>query len=201
MKIIIVGGFSEIIELCEDLECEIAGIIDHASVDRIFGYPVLGKDADAPELLGAYKDAFVVVSPDKPTLRHKLVAYYKETGFRIASLVSKRAVVSKYARLGEGVIIHNGVNVSAGVEIGNYVRLNVNSNVMHDCKVGDYSTVAPNAVLLGGVSVGTQVYVGANATLLPGVAVGADATIGAGAVVTKNVPASSIAKGVPAKHA
>ena len=41
--------------------------------------------------------------------------------------------------------------------------------------------------------------IGAGATLVPGITVGEHALVGAGAVVTKDVPASSIVTGNPAR--
>jgi len=42
-------------------------------------------------------------------------------------------------------------------------------------------------------------WVGGNTTILPGVEIGEGAVIGAGSVVTKNIPAYSVAAGNPAK--
>jgi acetyltransferase-like isoleucine patch superfamily enzyme len=41
--------------------------------------------------------------------------------------------------------------------------------------------------------------VGGNAILLPGVVVGEEAFVAAGAVVTRDVPAKAVVKGIPAK--
>ncbi|MCX4313342.1 MAG: sugar O-acetyltransferase [Clostridia bacterium] len=49
------------------------------------------------------------------------------------------------------------------------------------------------------VTIGNNVWVGAHATILPGVTVGDNAVIGAGAVVTKDVPANTVAAGNPAR--
>ena len=45
---------------------------------------------------------------------------------------------------------------------------------------------------------GRNVWLGANVTVLPGVTIGDDAVIGAGSVVTRDIPARSIAVGSPA---
>jgi sugar O-acyltransferase (sialic acid O-acetyltransferase NeuD family) len=198
-KIILVGGFSEIIELCEDNDIRIVGIIEKSAENKIMGYPVLGTDDEASLICNDFKDVPIVISPDMPKVRKKLVEFYKGIGFSFQSLVSKKATISKYAKLGEGVIIHNGVNISAMTEIGSFVRVNVLGNVMHDCVVGSYSTIAPNSVLLGHVKVGEEVYIGANSTILPSIAIDNSAVIGAGAVVTKNVSTMQTVKGVPAK--
>lgn len=49
------------------------------------------------------------------------------------------------------------------------------------------------------ITVGNNVYIGINCTLLPGVSVGNNVVIGAGSVVTRDVPDSSVAAGVPAR--
>lgn len=49
------------------------------------------------------------------------------------------------------------------------------------------------------IVIGNDVWVGGNATILPGVTIGDRSIIGAGSVVTKDIPADSIAVGNPAK--
>ncbi len=49
------------------------------------------------------------------------------------------------------------------------------------------------------VTIGDNVWIGGSVTILPGVTIGDNCTIGAGAVVTKDIPANTIAVGNPAK--
>lgn len=49
------------------------------------------------------------------------------------------------------------------------------------------------------VSIGDDCWIGLGATVLPGVTIGNGCTIGAGSLVTKNIPAFSVAYGVPAR--
>lgn len=49
------------------------------------------------------------------------------------------------------------------------------------------------------IKIGRNVWIGANVTVVPGVTIGDNAVIGAASVVTKDVPANSIAVGSPAR--
>ena len=198
-RVIIVGGFHEVIELCESCDKTIVGIIDNKLENTYFGYPILGKDTDASSLFSLYKDCEIVVTPDSPFIRERIVDYYSRIGFGFASLISPQARISKTAVIGEGSIVQAGVNISSASCIGKFVKLNTNCNVMHDCIISDYVTIAPNAVCLGRVHVDRSAYIGANCTVLPDLSIGKDAVVGAGAVVTKSVVSGIIVKGIPAK--
>ena len=49
------------------------------------------------------------------------------------------------------------------------------------------------------VTIGNDVWLGRRVIIMPGVNIGDGCVIGAGAVVTKDIPAYSVAAGVPAK--
>lgn len=48
------------------------------------------------------------------------------------------------------------------------------------------------------VSIGNNVWLGGSVTILPGVSIGDNCTVGAGSVVTRDIPANSVAVGNPA---
>jgi len=199
MEVILIGGFNEMIELCELCEMHIIGIIANNTDMASSKYPILGADTDAESLYKKYKSIPVVITPDSPRIRKKLVEHYSAIGYSFLNVISPKATISRSCILGEGVVIQSGVNVSADVCIGNFVKLNSNSNVMHDCKVGNFTTIAPNAVLLGRVKVEGNCYIGANSTILPEIIVKENGIVGAGAVVLKNIHYNETVKGVPAK--
>ena len=197
-SVIVVGAFHEVIELCENCRRKIVGIIDNRLEGTYEGYPILGKDIDARSLYRKYQNCELIISPDSPLIRKRLVHYYSEVGFSFATLISPNAYVSKTAKVSEGCVVQAGVILSAFVKIGRFVKLNVRSTIMHDNTVGDYVTIAPHAVGLGGVQINSMAYIGANATILPHLRVGEQAVVGAGAVVTKQVEAHKTVKGIPA---
>jgi sugar O-acyltransferase (sialic acid O-acetyltransferase NeuD family) len=199
-KIIIVGGFVEIIELCETLNKNIIGIIDNELSVSYLNYPILGKDCDAQSIFERYKDVSIVLAPDSPKIRKKLFELYSKIGFKFCTLIHPNANVSKSAKIEEGSIVQSHVNVSSNSQIGQFCKLNTYSNIMHDCQINDFTTIAPNAVLLGRVKVESLVYVGANSTILPEMSINAEAIVGAGSIVTKDVAKNVTVLGNPAKE-
>lgn len=198
--VILVGGFSEMIELCEDCNLNIVGVIDQPYWESTVNpYPLLGQDKDARNIYNNYSNCKIVISPDSPTLRKELYIHYQQCGFKFATVISPFARISKSAKIGVGCVIQSGANVSSNCILGNFVKINTNANVMHDNNINSFATIAPNAVLLGKVNVGEMSYIGANSTILPNINIGNGSIVGAGAVVTRNVDKERIVKGVPAK--
>jgi acetyltransferase-like isoleucine patch superfamily enzyme len=100
--------------------------------------------------------------------------------------------------IGEDVFFNRGVGVYAAsrITIGDHTRIGDMATVydtdVHEVEEGRPVRVEP-------VSIGRNVWIGRNAVVLPGVTIGDHAVIGASAVVTKDVPARSIAVGNPAQ--
>lgn len=196
--VILIGGFSEIVEICELSNREIVGIVDGAYKGEYLGYPILGTDADVEALSMKYKDAEIFLTPDSPTIRRKLYDLYSRHGFSFATLIHPSVLVSKSAIVEQGVVLQAGVSVSANSNIGAFVKINSCANVTHDVTVGDFSTIAPSAVVLSNSQIGEGCYIGANATVLPNRTICDGAVVGAGAVVTKNVDSKLTVMGNPA---
>lgn len=199
-SVILVGGFHEVIELCELNKIKIAGIIDNHKKGNYLGYKIIGSDNDAKKLFDSYAKIPLIITPDQPKLRKQIVEIYRKLGYKFANLISSFAMVSKSVQFGIGVLIQSNSNISANVELSDFVRVNTMANIMHDSIIGKFSTIAPNAVILGKVKIGNMTYIGSNATILPGISIGDNVIIGAGAVVTKNVPDGKLMVGNPAKE-
>jgi len=199
-QIIIVGAFHEIIELAEDNNLKIAGLIDNKKKDNYKGYKILCDDQGAKDLSKIYQDYFIIITPDSPRIRKHLQSYYSKLGFNFISLFSKDAKISKSSDISNGTIIQYGVNVSAECKIGKFVKLNTYCNIMHNSVIDNYTTVAPNAVVLGNIKVGKSCYIGANSTILPNLIIEDNVIIGASSIVTKNIRQGKTIYGIPAKE-
>lgn len=108
------------------------------------------------------------------------------------------------------------------IEIGQLVNIGINCLIHSDKKVaiGDNCLIASYAYIVGGglykaertdipireqgqiyreIFIEEDVWIGAGAKVLSGVTVGRSSIIGAGAVVTRDIPAYSVALGIPAE--
>lgn len=202
MKIILIGGFSEIFELCEECGFDILGYVDEEStVDRLkqYSYDLLGSDQvfSFDSFKGA---ASFFISPDSPSDREKIYKRIQVYGLTYARLISPHSRVSRTSLIGKGSCLQYGTNISSSCVIGDFVKVNTYANIMHDSIIGSFSTIAPNAAIMGRVRIGERCYIGANATIIPNTIICCNTVIGAGAVVNKDIKEPGTYVGVPARR-
>lgn len=125
--------------------------------------------------------------PNSYTSRAKITEKFSKMGYRFASLVSDKAVVSSFAIIEEGVQVMAGAILQAGVKIDPYTIVNTGAIVDHDCKIGMNNHIAPGVTLSGNVITGSNVHVGTAATVIQNITLGDNVVVGAGAVVTKSI--------------
>lgn len=88
-----------------------------------------------------------------------------------------------------------------GVEIGDDTLVSMKATILSsNHQIPDRSRhIRWESSELLPTKIGRDVWIGANAVILGGVTIGDGCVVGAGAVVTKDLPAYSVAMGVPAK--
>ena len=120
---------------------------------------------------------------------------------------------------------HNGNRFSPSINIGNYctIRENCHITAIDSISIGDNLLTGTNVLITdnshgqstrehmslpfnerplyskGPVVIGNNVWLGNNVCVMPGVTIGDGAIIGANSVVTHDIPAYSVAAGIPAK--
>jgi acetyltransferase-like isoleucine patch superfamily enzyme len=99
--------------------------------------------------------------------------------------------------IGQQCFLHSagGIDIGARVGIGPGVRIITSSHG----EAGRGVPILSSPIELGPVVIEDDCDLGVGATVLPGVRIGRGAQIGAGAVVAEDVPAYSVAVGVPAR--
>lgn len=153
----------------------IGGLIGRAEEvgTTVFGYSVVGTEADLPRLRGGHSHALVGVGQLKTAApREKLFSLLVENGFTLPAVVSRRAYVSPRATLGAGTIVMHGAVVNAGARIGQNCIVNSQALVEHDVEVGDHCHVSTGARVNGGVTVGRGTFIGSGSTIMQGVRIG-----------------------------
>ncbi len=111
--------------------------------------------------------------------------------------IQKGASIGKNCKISSHTFICEGVHIEDNCFIGHGVMF---TNDLFPKAVnpdGSQQTDADWKLVETFVKKGASI--GSNATILCGITIGENALIGAGAVVTKNVPANTIAAGNPAK--
>jgi len=207
-KILLIGGgghcksvLDSLLELNEYAEI---GIVDKkVNIGKsVMGVPVVGCDDDLRSLfIDGYKYAFVTVgSIGNPSLRIKLFQLLRETGYEIPVIIDDSAVVSKYARIEQGVFVGKQSIINAGTFIQKGSIINSGSIVEHDCQIGAFSHIAPGTVLGGEVIVGENSHVGSNATVKQQIHIGSNSIIGMGSVVLQNINSHTMAYGNPCRE-
>jgi acetyltransferase-like isoleucine patch superfamily enzyme len=96
--------------------------------------------------------------------------------------------------------------VGADVQVGQYAQLSQAARIGDGCFIGGHTVFSDNRMAvrsveedLFGAVIEDYVRVGLGCVILPAVRIGTDALVGAGSVVTKDVPAATLAVGNPAR--
>ncbi|UUZ76168.1 hypothetical protein LP414_33205 [Polaromonas sp. P1(28)-13] len=104
--------------------------------------------------------------------------------------ISKRAVIERGVRLDRVYPQH--IYIGDDTLVAGSVTILCHEHVYRD-------PVDRRLPLLKKVHIGKRCFIGVSAVILPGVTIGDDCIIGAGAIVSKDIPAGSLAVGVPAR--
>lgn len=138
----------------------------------------------------------VIISIGDNKIR-KFLSTKISANFEVA--VHDKAIVSKYAIIGQGTVVMGGAVINADVQIGTHCIINTGAVVEHDCVISNFVHISPNAALAGGVIIGEGSQIGIGAVIKQGINIGKWAMVGAGTVVIEDVLDYTIIVGNPGR--
>ena len=180
---------------------DVLGYVDdvypEAYLTTTYGVASLGTSTALPGLKADGVAAVVAIADAGARTRYgEMLA---SLDFPLATLVFPTAIVSPYARLGEGCVVRHQAIVSPQVTIGRNTVISDNVYVGHDSVVGDHTYISPGVNINGTVTIGNGCFIGTGAVIIPERRIGDGCTVGAAACVTKDVAAGLTVVGVPAR--
>ena len=195
-KIILIGSgghAKSCIDVIESVgKYKILGLIDNKLKigNKIFGYSVIGKDRQIPELMRKHKklNCHIAIGAIKnQKIRQNLFIKMKKIGLIFPILISKRSYVSKYSKIDEGTIIMHDTLINSNAVIGKNCIINTKSLIEHDSKIGDHSQVSTATIINSTVNVGKRCFIGSNSVIKQSLKIKNDTLINMGSVIFRDV--------------
>jgi len=189
-EIILIGGgghCKSVIDVIEqESQFKIVGIVDKPELldSTVFGYSIIGNDSDLPNIANKYKYALITVGQIKsPLSRIKLFDLAIKAGFILPSVISPKAYVSRYSKIGKGTIVMHNAIVNAGVSIGDNCIINSKALIEHNCLISKHCHISTNATINGGVSIESGCFIGSGAITKELITIKENSFIKAGSIV------------------
>lgn len=169
---------------------------DHAKLPRVVcGLAVLGGDEEIPRLV-SNGCRFVNVVSGSTVARLRAALAVIEAGGELLDFIHP-SVDWRFER-GIGTYVQAGVDIQAGVRMGDNNAIHLGALISHETVIG-HSCFIGAANIAGKVRIEDGAYIGIGSTIIPGIHIGKWATVGAGAVVIYDVGDGETVVGNPAR--
>lgn len=192
-KIILIGGGGHCRACIDVIEQEdrftIAGIVDvpEKKEHNVFGYPVIGSDADLVKLTKVYRNVLITLGQIKsPNRRIALFNELVYMGAYFPVIQSPLAYVSSHAHVAEGTIVMHHAVINTAATVGKNCIINTKSLVEHDAVIEDHCHISTGAIVNGGAKIGSGSFLGSGAVVTESTSMHSDSFIKANSLYQKS---------------
>jgi len=144
----------------------ILGILDQEEKlgSGLLGYKYIGTDDDISSYRHKDVEFLITVGQIKSSvLRKNLYDKVLSTNNRLATIISPRAYVSKWATIGQGTIVMHDALINVAAVIGNNCIINTKALIEHDCHIEAHCHISTAAVINGHTQIAEGTFFGSNA--------------------------------------
>lgn len=185
-KLLIVGAGGHgrcCLDIARDMHTyqKIAFLDDHHVNEWINDCQVIGTIDEMSSYYIEYTEIFIAIGDNE--LRKKLILKAKEIGYTIVSLISLYSYISKYASLGEGIVIFPYTVIEANASIGNGSVIASQAMICHDAVIDDYCLIHSGSLIRPKAVIGSMSSIGGNCIVRLGTKVQEGSCIKDGSVI------------------
>lgn len=191
------------VDLAQSSGYEVLGLyhFDNTRTGEIIaGVPIIGCTESLFERESLSGMNFALSMGDNQ-IRSVLYERLKGKKGSIPQLIHPTSIVSKFAKLNDGVVVHANTVIQADVEIGENTVVSYNSSITHSTRIGKSCYIAAGANVGAYVDFGDFCFIGQGCVIVSGKVktIGNNSIIGAGSVVIGDVEPNVIVAGNPAR--
>ena len=189
-KLIIIGSGGHA-ESCIDVvestkKFSIKGLIDIKKNIVLNNYKVVSNLDNFVQIKKLSLNVLIAIGQLKsPNIRKNIFLKFKKNNFKFPSIISPKAIVSKYSQIGEGTIVMHGAYIGPNVKIGKNCIINTNAHLEHGVIIEDNCHISTSAILNGNVYVCSDSFIGSGSIILQNLKIKKNSFIKIGTVKIK----------------
>lgn len=189
-NLILIGGGGHCKSCIDVIETtgsyDIIGILDVEEKigEYILDYKVIGTDEDISKYKSDTNYFFITIGQiGLPNKRAEIYNFLKDENCNLATIISSKAYISKYAEVSEGTFVGHGVIINADAKVGVNCIINSKSLIEHDASIGNHCHISTGAIVNGGTTVEDNVFYGSGAVCKQGAIIKENSFIKANSII------------------